>query len=98
MNHGNKHDDRKLDYSLMPWKPLDEVVKVLMFGAIKYGRHNWKLVSDAKRRYLSAAYRHINAHAEGIANDEESNLNHLAHAICCLIFILWIDLTTNDKA
>jgi hypothetical protein len=89
---GNKFDDGKLNYVLMPWKPIDEVVKVLMFGANKYGADNWKMVDDAKSRYLSAAYRHINAYAEGEINDSESGLKHLAHAMCCLIFILWFDL------
>lgn len=96
MSDGQKFDDKKLDYSLMPWRAIDEVVKVLMFGAMKYNRDNWKQVTDAKRRYLSAVYRHINAYAEGDQNDEESGFKHLAHAMCCLIFILWFDL--NEKS
>ena len=95
MTEGKKFDTDKLDYSLMPWRAIDEVVKVLMFGAKKYGVNNWKQVTDAKRRYLSAAYRHINAYAEGNQNDDESGFKHLAHAMCCLIFILWFDL--NEK-
>ncbi len=93
---GDKFDDGKLNYALMPWKPVDEIVRVLMFGAKKYGDNDWKQVIDARRRYLSAAYRHINAYAEGEINDSESGFKHLAHAMCCLIFILWFDL--NDKA
>lgn len=96
MSEGKKYDTDKLDYSLMPWRAIDEVVKVLMFGAMKYNRDNWKQVTDAKRRYLSAAYRHINAYAEGNQNDDESSFKHLAHAMCCLIFILWFDL--NEKS
>lgn len=98
INEGKKLDDGKLDYSLIPWRAVDEVVKVLMFGANtkRYGRNNWKHVTDARRRYLSAAYRHINAYAEGHQNDDESGFKHLAHAMCCLIFILWFDL--NEKS
>lgn len=96
MSEGRKLDDGKLDYSLVPWKAMDEVVKVLMFGARKYSRDNWKNVTDARRRYLSAAYRHLNAVAENAEKDEESGLHHAAHAICCLVFILWLDL--NEKS
>lgn len=96
MSEGKKLDDGKLDYSLMPWRAIDEVVNVLMFGAKKYGIDNWKQVADARRRYLSAAYRHINAYAEGEHVDSESGFKHLAHAMCCLIFILWFDL--NEKS
>jgi hypothetical protein len=96
MSEGKKLDDGKLDYSLVPWRSMDEVVSVLMFGAKKYARNQWKQVPDARRRYLSAAYRHLNAVAENAEKDEESGLHHAAHAICCLIFILWFDF--NEKA
>lgn len=86
---GKKFDDDKLDYSLIPWKSMDEVVKVLMFGARKYSRGNWKKVPQARRRYVAAAYRHLNEMAEGNWFDEDSKLPHAAHAICCLIFLLW---------
>jgi hypothetical protein len=87
---GKKLDGDKLDYSLMPWSAMDEVVKVLMFGARKYDEDNWKYVANGKRRYLSACYRHVNAMAEGEWLDKESGLPHAAHAVCCLIFILWL--------
>ena len=99
MTEGKKYDTDKLDYSLVPWRAVDEVVKVLMFGAITkgYGRNNWKHVPNAKRRYAAAAYRHINAMMEGEWRDVESGLPHAAHAVCCLIFILWLgDETPTD--
>ena len=97
MTEGKKYDTDKLDYSLVPWRAVDEVVKVLMFGAAKYQRDNWKHVSNGKRRYSSAAYRHINAMMEGEWRDVESGLPHAAHAVCCLIFILWLgDETPTD--
>ena len=86
---GKKFDSGKLDYTLMPWKALDWVVKVLEFGAVKYGVDNWKLVPNARRRYTAAAYRHLNAIVEGEWLDKESGLPHAAHATCCLLFILW---------
>lgn len=96
MSEGKKFDTEKLNYSLMPWKPMDEVVKVLMFGAKKYGRDNWKQVPEAERRYRAAAHRHLNAISEGEWLDDESGLPHAAHAICCLVFILWFGI--NGKS
>ena len=96
---GKKFDSDKLDYSLVPWKPMDEVVKVLMFGAFTkgYGKDNWKHVPDARRRYRAAAHRHLNALSDGEWLDCESKIHHAAHAICCLIFLLWFgDEDTTD--
>lgn len=55
------------------------------------GADNWKTVPDARRRYYDAAIRHLTAWWDGERNDPESNLPHLAHAACCIIFLLWLD-------
>ncbi len=83
---GIKYDSAKPDYSLVPFKSLDEVVKVLTHGANKYDRHNWRKI-DA-RRYQAAALRHISAHMQGELIDPDSGCDHLAHAICSLFFIM----------
>ena len=72
----------------MPWSALSHVVDVLMFGALKYERDQWQLVPDGERRYLAAAFRHLTAYSDGELLDQESGLPHLAHAVCCLLFIL----------
>lgn len=85
---GMKFDSGKLDYTLVPWDGMDEVVKVLEFGAKKYARDNWKHVEHAETRYLAAAFRHIIKYNEGEATDKETGLSHLAHATCCMLFLL----------
>lgn len=94
-NHtgGRKFDGGKLQYGLLPPHALQDVVKVLTFGAQKYEIDNWKRVPDAKRRYFDAANRHIWAYKAGELNDPETGVNHLAHAICCLMFINDLDNT-----
>lgn len=62
------------------------VVDVLSFGARKYSDDNWKNVEP--KRYTDALYRHLNAHHKGESNDAESGLPHLAHAACCVLFLL----------
>ena len=92
-NHigGRKFDGGKLQYGLLPVLSLQDVVKVLTFGAQKYEVDNWKRVPDAKRRYFDAANRHIWEYKAGELNDPESGVSHLAHAICCLMFINDLD-------
>lgn len=91
---GVKHDAGKLEWSLLPWREVKQVVKVLTLGAQKYSRENWQHVPGAERRYFDAAMRHLTARRMGEINDPETKLPHLAHAVCCLLFHLWFD---NNK-
>ena len=86
---GVKYDQEKLRYDLLPIEPLEEVVKVLMLGAKKYADDNWMKVEPYEKRYYSAVLRHIMAWKKGEIVDKETQLHHIAHAICCLMFILW---------
>lgn len=88
---GRKFDAGKLDYSLVPFEAMDEVVKVLMYGAQKYERENWRHVPEARQRYSAAALRHMTAHIRGETTDQETGLSHLAHAGCCVLFLLALE-------
>lgn len=92
-NHtgGRKFDGGKLQYGLLPPLALKETVRVLTFGAEKYEPDNWRRVPDGARRYFDAAQRHLWAYREGERYDPETEVNHLAHAICCLMFMLDLD-------
>jgi hypothetical protein len=94
---GRKFDGGKLEYGLMPPLALEENVKVLTFGAQKYERDNWKRVPDAKRRYYDAALRHLWAYKRGEDLDPESGIHHLAHALCCIEFILDLELSPTEE-
>ena len=87
---GIKHDEGKLDFTLLPYDALCEVVKVLMYGARKYPTaDNWRLIKDEPRkRYNKAALRHVFSEVDGETIDKESGLYHLAHAVCCNLFAL----------
>lgn len=89
---GRKFDSDKTDYSLLPLKSLKEVTEVLGMGAIKYSRDNWRYVEDRENRYWAAAMRHMISWKEGDKQDDESGKNHLAHAVCCLMFLSEEDL------
>jgi len=88
MTKGLKYDDGKLRFDLLPMKPVIEMVKVLTYGADKYSDENWRKVEPLRARYFAAALRHIIAWWEGEELDNESNLPHLAHAMCCIVFLM----------
>lgn len=89
---GLKFDGEKDRWELLPWDAIEQVVKVLTFGARKYAPDNWRKVADAHNRYFSATMRHLVAYVAGQEKDPETGLPHLAHALCCVIFMLALDL------
>ena len=97
---GRKFDGGKLQYGLIPPNALKATVEILTFGAEKYEPDNWKWVPDSKRRYFDAAQRHLWAWKSGEQNDQETGKNHLAHALCCLMFLYehdTIDFLNNGE-
>ena len=94
---GLKYDGEKPMMHLLPPKATIEVAKVLTFGAQKYDEENWRKLENLQSRYTSGALRHIFAHIDSEALDTESGLSHLAHAICCLLFKLEIELETRTE-
>jgi hypothetical protein len=94
---GRKFDGGKLEYGLLPPLALEETVKVLTFGAQKYERDNWQKVPDSKRRYFDALQRHVWAWKQGEQVDQESGIHHLAHAMCCLMFLYEHDVKYSKE-
>jgi len=96
METGIKNDQEKMRYDLVPFRALDDVVRVLTYGASKYSPDNWRRVDHADERYPAAALRHMSAYLQGEEYDPESGLPHLAHAICSLMFVLTVNSEASD--
>ena len=85
-----RYDQGKADWSLMPWEAVEEINKVLEFGAKKYAAHNWQQGEGFKyTRVLNSLLRHVFAYMRGEDSDPESGLSHMAHAGCNVLFILY---------
>jgi hypothetical protein len=82
-----KHDNEKNRLGLLPVQAVLTIGKVLTFGARKYAPNNWMRCKDTTR-YVDAALRHIFAYIGGEKNDPETGLPHLAHAGCCIMFLI----------
>jgi hypothetical protein len=93
---GVKYDAGKLEWSLLPMESAEEIIKVLMFGSKKYAPDNWKKIEGWDRRYFDAALRHMSAWKQGEKVDSETGITHIAHAACCLMFIISKELE-NDR-
>lgn len=92
---GTKYDMNKPRMDLVDPYALEQLAKVLTFGAGKYAPHNWR-GGIAYSRLIAAAMRHLNAFNAGEDNDPESGLPHIAHLLCCGMFILGLSKTGAD--
>ncbi len=87
-----KKQPTKLQWHLLPWDCLEEIVKVLEKGNEKYTPDSWK--KNNKIDYLDAALRHIKAILSGEKTDEEG-LSHAACAAASLLFVIWFENEEN---
>lgn len=82
-----KNDQDKIRLELLSPVALVEISKVLTFGSKKYADHNWRK-GFKWSRLLGASLRHILSFLGGEDKDPETGLSHLAHAGCCIMFLL----------
>lgn len=87
MSEGRKDDQGKLPWGLLPFDALSEIVGVLQFGADKYAARNWEKGMTWSRPF-DALMRHMTAWWQGEDRDPETGYLHLAHAGCCVLFLL----------
>ena len=82
---GKRFNKGKPRWSLVHYKSIEPLVRVLEFGAKKYGIDNWKkgLKED---EILDSAFRHIIAMMDGEYKDAESGLSHAGHVIANMMF------------
>lgn len=96
---GIKNDKTKLDWTMLPFGAIEEILKVMDYGARKYERDNWKKVEP--NRYIAASFRHIVAELKGEDYDKESGFLHLSHLACNTLFLLYLKMKeldiTNEK-
>ena len=87
---GLKFDTEKVRMELLDPYAMEQLAAVLTFGAKKYAAHNWRL-GIRNGRLLAALIRHVFAYLRGEDKDPETGLSHIAHAMCCCMFILGLE-------
>ena len=84
-----KFDQDKIDWMILPYDALEEIVKVMEFGARKYARGNFASGEGLEyTRVLNSLMRHILAFSRGEDLDPETGISHMAHAGCNILFLL----------
>jgi hypothetical protein len=84
---GVKHDQGKPRLGLISSIATTKKAEVMSIGAEKYGVDNWRK-GIAWSRVIDALMRHINAYNSGETLDKETGKSHMAHAACCVDFLL----------
>jgi len=87
---GEKFDEEKIRAGLVLGDfahALEKVAQVGTYGANKYSPKGWMDVPDAYQRYYDALWRHLLADCSQ-TRDEESRLEHLAHAAWNILALL----------
>lgn len=86
---GLKKDTGKPRMDLLPDDALEDIARVLGFGADKYAPGNWALGIPISK-LIAAQKRHMKDFIEGRDFDPESGLHQMAHVACNDLFILWM--------
>lgn len=87
MSEGRKDDQSKIRMDLLPGDALEEIAHILTLGAARYGDRNWEK-GMAWHRVFGATMRHLWAWWQGEHCDRETGRSHLAHAGCCILFLI----------
>ena len=89
MEQALRYNKGKLKWSLVDWKSLEPMVRVLEMGAEKYAPYNWTKgmpVTEVSESLL----RHMFAYLDGEDTDPESGIEHLGHVMCIVMFLIHI--------
>lgn len=74
----------KVPFSTLSQAVTAEVGLGMLEGALKYGRHNWRVAGARASTYIDATNRHLSSWWEGEDIDPYSGLSHITKAICSL--------------
>lgn len=91
---------KKVPASCVPRAVLAEAGLAMMEGALKYGRHNYRVAGVRSSVYFDACHRHLDSWWEGEDIDPDSGLSHVTKAIATLVVLrdaMINDMVTDDR-
>lgn len=90
-----RYNEGKPKWSLVHFKSLEPLVRVLMYGVKKYARDNWKKGLD-RQEILDSMQRHLAALIDGQEIDPESQEHHIGHIMCNCMFYSYFNIIGED--
>lgn len=91
-----RFNEGKPKWSLVHYKSVEPLVRVLEMGANKYARDNWKL-SMTKTDILDSLQRHLACLMDGEQLDQESGLPHTGHIMANAMFYQYHNSLNSEK-
>jgi len=91
-----RYNEGKPKWSLVHFKSLEPLVRVLMYGAKKYAPFNWQKPMD-NREILDSLQRHLAALMDGEIKDTESGELHMGHIMANALFWIYHYNKKNKK-
>lgn len=92
-----RYNQGKPKWSMVHFKSLEPMVRVLMYGADKYARDNWKKGLD-RQEILDSMQRHLAALIDGEEFDPESQEYHIGHILCNCMFYSYFNIVGEGKS
>lgn len=92
---GKKNDKGKPSPTLIPTEAIKGMAKGLSYGAVKYGKWNYRGGIEHSR-LLDASIRHLLELIDGNEIDDESGNLHLDHAMASLAMYAWMRVHRPD--
>ena len=87
--YANRFNSGKPQWSIVDFKSLEPMVRVLEFGAKKYSRDNWKKGMPINE-ICDSLMRHLVSYMGGEELDPESGLHHIGHIQCNAMFLSYM--------
>ena len=84
-----RYNEGKLQWSMIDFKSLEGMVRVLEAGAEKYSKDNWRLGMPVTK-VCESLLRHSFSFMSGETNDQESGQSHMSHVMVNAMFIEYI--------
>lgn len=89
MEQALRYNDGKIKWSYIHWPSIEELAKVLDYGATKYTKNNW-MKGFPITSLSDSLLRHVFAFMSGEDTDPESGESHLGHMMCNLMFMNYV--------
>lgn len=94
-NIGSRFNTGKTQWGLVDFSALEGMVKVLEFGAQKYGIGNWQKGLTTVS-IIESLLRHLFAYLKGEDIDSETGLKHVDHALCNAMFLAYMEKNKKE--
>jgi uncharacterized protein YuzB (UPF0349 family) len=84
-----RYNQGKVQWSLVDYKSIEPMVRVLEYGCLKYSKNNWKKGMPVSQ-IIESMLRHTYKLLEGELVDPESGIEHVGHIQCNAMFLAYV--------